>query len=124
MALRVGDTGIRHSDSSGTANGACLTCVTVERFGVSKQLHNVLSEAKTIVFAMKTVVLRFSGKLLEEHGRTQLFSFVPFAHPSEGWSVNILPVRSTVVALPRNEMEDHALFACDTGAATGAGRGF
>ena len=42
----------------------------------------------------------------------------------EGWSVNILPVRSTAVPLPRNEMEDQALFAWDTGAATGAGRGF
>jgi hypothetical protein len=47
-----------------------------------------------------------------------------FARPSKGWSVNILPVRSTAVPLPRNEMEDHALFACVTGAATGIGRVF
>jgi hypothetical protein len=47
-----------------------------------------------------------------------------FARPSQGWSVNILPVRSTAVVLPRNEMEDQAPFACDTEAATGAGRGF
>ena len=44
--------------------------------------------------------------------------------PCEGWSVNILPVRSTVVALPRNEMEDHALFAGDEDAATDVGAGF
>jgi hypothetical protein len=37
---------------------------------------------------------------------------------------NILPVRSTAVPLPRNEMEDQALFACDTEAATVVGRGF
>ena len=43
--------------------------------------------------------------------------FLPFvrvyvgipARPYEGWSVNIAPVRSTVVALPRIWMEDHAL---------------
>jgi hypothetical protein len=29
--------------------------------------------------------------------------------PCEGWSVNILPVRSTVVALPQILIEDHAL---------------
>jgi hypothetical protein len=46
------------------------------------------------------------------------------ARPSQGWSVNILPVRSTVVALPRNEMEDHALFAGDVAAVTDAGAGF
>jgi len=28
--------------------------------------------------------------------------------PYEGWSVKILPVRSTVVVLPRISMEDHA----------------
>jgi hypothetical protein len=50
--------------------------------------------------------------------------FRSFARPSEGWSVNILPVRSTVVALPRNEMEDHALFAGDVAAATDAEAGF
>jgi hypothetical protein len=33
-------------------------------------------------------------------------------------------VRSTVVPLPPNEMEDQALFAWDTGAGTDAGRGF
>ncbi len=44
--------------------------------------------------------------------------------PYEGWSVNILPVRSTAVPLPRNELEDQALFAWDTGATTGAGIGF
>jgi hypothetical protein len=44
--------------------------------------------------------------------------------PFEGWSVNILPVRSTVVALPRNEMEDHALFAGDVAVATDAEAGF
>ena len=32
------------------------------------------------------------------------------AAPYKGWSVNILPVRSTVMALHRNEMEDQALF--------------
>jgi hypothetical protein len=37
---------------------------------------------------------------------------------------SIFPVRNTVVALPRNEMEDHAPFACDDGAATDAGVGF
>jgi hypothetical protein len=46
------------------------------------------------------------------------------AAPYEGWSVNILPARSAAVALPRNEVEAHALFACDVGAATGAGAGF
>jgi len=35
------------------------------------------------------------------------------AAPYKGWSVNILPVRSTVMASPRNEVEDQALFACD-----------
>ena len=62
---------------------------------------------------MKTVVLQSSDKLLEQHGRIQLFSSATFARPSKGWSVNILPVRSTVMALHRNEMEDQALFACD-----------
>jgi hypothetical protein len=37
---------------------------------------------------------------------------------------NILPVRSTAVPLPRNEMEDQAPFAWDTEVAAGAGRGF
>src|SRR5712671_914818 len=36
--------------------------------------------------------------------RNQSSSAVPF----QGWSVNILPVRSTAVALPRIWMEDHA----------------
>src|SRR5579863_4357594 len=37
----------------------------------------------------------------------QVYLGIP-ARPSEGWSVEILPVRSTVVALARILMEDHA----------------
>jgi hypothetical protein len=44
--------------------------------------------------------------------------------PCKGWSVNLLPARSAVVALPRNEVEAHALFTCDAEAATGAVVGF
>ena len=45
------------------------------------------------------------------------------AAPYKGWSVNILPVRSTVMASHRNEMEDQALFACgeELGADAAAG---
>ena len=47
----------------------------------------------------------------------------PFARPSKGWSVNILPVRSTVMALHRKEMEDQALFAVGEDADTDAAAG-
>jgi len=60
---------------------------------------------------------------LEQHGRIQLFSSATFARPSKGWSVNILPVRSTVMASPRNEMEDQALFAVGEEANTDAAAG-
>jgi hypothetical protein len=46
------------------------------------------------------------------------------AQPCKGWSVNLLPARSAAVALPRNEVEAHALFTCDAEAATGAVVGF
>src|ERR1035437_6337743 len=45
--------------------------------------------------------------------RIQLRTKRLFARPSEGWSVNILPVRSTAALLPRHEMQDQAPFACD-----------
>ena len=45
------------------------------------------------------------------------------AAPYKGWSVNILPVRSTVMALHRNEMEDQALFACDDELVAGTAAG-
>jgi hypothetical protein len=35
--------------------------------------------------------------------------------PCEGWSVKILPVRSTVVVLPRISMENHAFDPAATG---------
>src|SRR6266852_2158876 len=43
--------------------------------------------------------------------------------PFQGWSVKILPVRSTVVALPRIWMEDHAFNPAtdDEGCGTAAG---
>src|SRR5665213_3809645 len=49
--------------------------------------------------------------------------FRHFARPSKGWSVNILPVRSTVVAEPQRLRADHAFkpAAEATGCATLAG---
>jgi hypothetical protein len=38
------------------------------------------------------------------------------ARPSEGWSVKILPVRSTVVAMPLIEVWDHAFDPAATAA--------
>src|SRR5579871_5435350 len=37
----------------------------------------------------------------------QVYVGIP-ARPCEGWSVKILPVRSTVVALPQNPARNHA----------------
>jgi hypothetical protein len=79
---------------------------------------------KQLFSQRKQLSYRPRAKLLEGQERKRLFSLLTNARPSEGWSVNILPARSAAVALPRNEVEAHMLFACVVEGVTGAGAGF